>query len=1515
MGSNTDVAYNLTGGNGRGFFAVSGNKVIVATALDRDFSARPVQIKLWFRAYNPTIPGGYGSGTVTVKILDVNDNSPIFVRPVWNLNVSEAIGQNAWIARIRATDKDYGTNGTLAYSVVSGNADKKFTLNTATGVLRMAGTLDYDNGPKFYQLTVQAIDGGKPAHYTTVIVNVQVENANDNIPLFTLPLYMGQITENLPAGQSIVTVLATEKDTNMFTYSIDNGNFSINASGVITTTGPLDREAGTPFIFTVSAIDVVAPNATAHTGTAMVSVDIIDVNDNTPAFTQKNYPFTIPETIPTGAVIGAVTANDPDDALFGTVTYTVSASLAPVYIQPATGIIETTAPIDYVTTKSFSFTVTATDGGGLSSTSVVSVTVQNVNLHAPAFLNATYYATLPENSKNGTGVTTVSATDIDQQTGLTYLILHGSNGRFVIDAVSGAITVSGPLDYEVQPGYELVVACNDNGVPNMQNITFVYVTLTDVNDNPPVFDPPKESASISRLAPAGTVVYRAMATDADSGVNAQLTYVLAGAQATLFNLSSTNGTLTLAQAANTFPGTSVSVQITAADGGIPTMFGSLQITDNIMPPNGDAPQFALDVFRNYVMEDAPVGQVAITALAFVADVANSGDILYSIAANPMFAINPTTGNIYTTDSLDRETTAVYDLKVTASIGEGFNTISSDGRVVITVMDVNDNAPTFFNSTLGTKVSEQDSAGTPVFQLQANDADAGKNTIIRYSIVTGGDGVFSIDPYLGTIYTTQKLNRKVKSSYLLTVAATNPTLYPLTSTAQLTVTVVEENDHNPEFDHPWYHFYVLENAIFGANIGKVYATDIDQGVFGQFSYSILPGGNSQFFKIDPSSGQITLSTTLDREKKKFYGFQVRATDGGGLFDQARVLVYVDDVNDNAPVMNPSTYYVSLSQGVPVGTGVIAIRATDRDTGTNGAAGFVYSITGGDTTGRFAVDSSTGIISVANPLGAVPTINYIINVQVADGGSPAMTASGVLNITSHPASTVAPVFTYPSYSVSLNSPQLSGATVLTVQATGNGTLNYRLGTTNVPFKVDWTTGVITLNQNINSDTRIDTWIFTVQATDRLGLKGFTTVHVSFLHRNEYAPVFQPLNQQKAVMENATAGQRIVEMRATDADDGSDGQVTYSIIGGVGFDINPADGWVTVDPLTKLDRETRATYTLIVSAADGGTPPLTSTSTLLITVSDVNDNPPIFTQFIYNSSIQENQAAGSYVATVVATDADTAPNANVTYRLSRPGPLFGVDPFTGVVSTLAALDREGTDYYEITIIASDGKFTDSCHVDIFVTDDNDHGPVFTAKTYDGRVQYDAPIGTPIANVLATDADIGSNAISQYSLGHTILSDYLNVSSGGVIYILESPIPAETPEFTMPVYAVDSRNSTLRANATFMLTLLGLPEIIAPTRASEQTGASGSLSGGVVAGIAIACILGTLLVVMLVIVIVRRGQPRHEPFESDGVKYEADTGHLAGVGISNPMYSSGSAAAIENPTYAQGNIQDETRPDKYGL
>ncbi|XP_064830102.1 protocadherin-19-like isoform X5 [Oncorhynchus masou masou] len=451
-------------------------------------------------------PPKIGAVQLNVKVIDSNDNNPVFDQPVYTVNVMENSPINTLVIDLNATDPDEGTNGEVVYSFNSYVTEKTrdvFKIDPRTGIITVNGPLDYEV-THIYEIDVQAKDLGPnsiPAHCK---VTVNVMDANDNPPVISLlsvNTELIEVSENAPRGYVIALVRVSDKDAGA------NGKVQCRLQGnvpfrlqeyesfsTILVDGRLDREQRDTYNLTIQAEDSGTPPLRA---TKSFVVKVTDENDNPPHFLKPHYQEMVLENNLPGSCLLAVSAVDPDLGMNGTVSYTIVPSEIKhmdvntyVSINPS-GRIYSMRSFDHEYTRTFDFKVLARDQGNpsLSSNATVRIVVLDVNdntpvMTTPSLVNGTAEVSIPRNAGVGYLVTQVKADDYDEgENGrLTYTISEGDRLFFEIDQVNGEVRSTKMFGEQVKSTYEITVVARDHGKPSLSASAYIVVYLSpDLN--------------------------------------------------------------------------------------------------------------------------------------------------------------------------------------------------------------------------------------------------------------------------------------------------------------------------------------------------------------------------------------------------------------------------------------------------------------------------------------------------------------------------------------------------------------------------------------------------------------------------------------------------------------------------------------------------------------------------------------------------------------------------------------------------------------------------------------------------------------------------------------------------------------------------------------------------------------------------------------------------------------------------------------------------------------------------
>ncbi|KAH9495210.1 hypothetical protein Btru_015666 [Bulinus truncatus] len=1350
--------------------------------------------------------------TLTVKVKDVNDNAPEFDRAAYFFSVSEDVPLGTNVDQVNATDRDSGNNKKITFSFIESRYSYMFGISPLTGQIWTREPLDREIHDH-YEFTIKAVDHGSPQLSTTVLVRINVTDVNDNEPVFTREEYRFSITENLLPNSFVGQVIATDRDIGsngllQFFFSGQQTNFTINpTNGEIRTQVTLDRELVPEHIITVYVSDNGALPKTSQT---RVKIRVADVNDNSPKF-QRQGPFilNVSENRPKGIEVTTFVAVDPDEGDNGLVTYffdqtikSISslclcqckgrsevAALMSFEIHPRSGKVTTKEVLDYEAVKVYHLTVVARDNGRnfLETSQSVTIQVLDVNDQTPMFPTQTVTFDCVENVSLGTVVGKVKATDRDSgENGKVNYYLVGGNifSAFSVDRSTGNITTVAEIDYEVSSSHVLNIQALDSSaaLPKSSNIT-VIIKILDLNDNAPVFDQdPVIIRTIAENAARNQVIHEFIATDRDSGLNGTVRYSIesySGQEDSLgpyFDINRTTGEMFISglidfeavkqisvivkvQDSCPFPGKSLSSLMTTI----------IFVTD----VNDNAPVFESPSMLT-VSEEEVVGYVVVVVVAVDADSNTDGSgnnvVKYFIVSgneDGKFSLEAETGYLTLYDVLDHETQTTYILNISAE-DMGMPKMVSYQPLVITVADTNDNPPVFHQTVYHTNISENANSPTAFFTVRASDADTGANGELTYQIPAGiaGDR-FSVDDRTGVVTAKYKLDREEVDSYILTVYVKDGA-YPFHySSCTVFVTVTDQNDNAPTFRSPPFQISIPENRELSSVI-TVVALDRDIGENARITYDIT-AGNDGSFSIDPQHGHLS-TQALDRETRAVYNLTITARDHGATSMSAStyVLVNVSDENDNSPSFDKSVYETSIPEDVAPGTVMLTVSASDPDAGPNGLV--MYSLSN-ETDGLFEINSTTGGIYTSGTFDREKIASFSFIIMASDSG-----VSGPRNTTARVDVTVtdvndnAPVFTMVPFTANLSLNTPAGASVLTVSATdpdlGNNSIvqyslmSYPGGVDSTKhFQVDSKTGRVTTKTTIDSVS--GTHRLLVTATDsalppqtKLSSMGMVEIIVGPPETNTFK--FSSTVYQANITENSPLNAGVVTVSASFVPAQiSSSSVTYGFSSGNennAFKLHTSSGQITVAGPDKLDYEKVQKIRLTVTASSGNS---TAYATVWVSLMDVNDNAPKFSQSKYVSAIWENNPVGveTYVTQVFASDADSGDNAKINFAIigGNFDEAFDIKPaFTGIVVTkveAAQLDREANpNGYRLIIEARDRGIpskTGTCVLIINIVDENDSPPYFP-DIPDQNVTENLEVGYTV--VMATANDVDLNPILVY-------------------------------------------------------------------------------------------------------------------------------------------------------------------------
>lgn len=611
------------------------------------------------------------------------------------------------------------------------------------------------------------------------------------------------------------------------------------------------------------------------------------------------------------------------------------------------------------------------------------------------------------------------------------VILNGTNHTAI---VTMKVFLKKALDRETKSSFTLNFSAvsNDQSLPSSRLTVSLFVL--DINDEPPKFS--QIAYRIELLENhnySNDIGANVSATDPDNGLGGLVTYTLqavgqaSGLYNDTFSINPSNGHIELRQLLNYEKLTFYQYKIIATDGGNPSLSSTAELLITVKDVSDTPPVFLDMPHISYALENQPMGTLLYRVLAVDGDISIQNNITYSLIAGdcmPYLMINRTTGEVYTSAILDRDDHfnlrhngwCNVTIKASEVTSNPSNLTKSTTYMILVVVDVNDNPPTFTRSDVNAFIQEDvtDTLISIPGGLMVEDHDQGENSIIdltvyerdgvtRFSGLTASPSVADSTGHVHLkLVNGFKFDYRVQTLINLTLKAEDRGVPSLTSYCHVIVHVNETNISYPKFTYSSYRFFVVENLASGTVIGDTRAIDSDAGRFGEISYSLK--GNSDIFSINSQNGQIFVAcnTTrcLDRERQSVYHFTVEARDGGGKVSSVPVNITLFDLNDNAPIFMHSKYEFGITENSKSisGSDNISVHAVDYDEPLNPNSIVSYAILPrpDDLDKHFAISNATGAIRVVSTLHFDQLSSALggkleLAVIAFDHGSPSLTST--------------------------------------------------------------------------------------------------------------------------------------------------------------------------------------------------------------------------------------------------------------------------------------------------------------------------------------------------------------------------------------------------------------------------------------------------------------------------------------------------------------------------------------------
>ncbi|XP_060905115.1 protocadherin alpha-10-like [Labrus mixtus] len=629
---------------------------------------------------------------------------------------------------------------------------------------------------------------------------------------------------------------------------------------------------------------------------------------------------------------------------------------------------------------------------------------------------------VPEEVRAGSPVGNVAkdlGLDISTLKDRRFRIVSGPNhALFQLNQNNGVLYIGEKMDREeLCEGIKVCLINLKIVVESPLEIHHVGVEITDVNDHSPTFPESEQRLEIAEHTPPGTRFQIHAARDPDVGTQSVRLYKLN--QNEFFDIETrdteddTIPFLVLKKTLDREQKAEHCLVLTALDGGNPSKSGGLNLTITVLDTNDNRPVFSKDIYTVTLNENAPIGTLVIKLNATDLDEGSNSEIEYSFGktqkkkVHDTFELDSVNGEIRVKGKVDFEDAEIYRLELQAS-DKGQPPWTAGSRVVVKIIDLNDNKPEIEVTSLSNLVPEDSKPGTVISLISVTDKDSGINgkVICAISKNVPFDLTPSIEENMYSLVTKGRLDREMVSHYDITITATDCGEPPLSTVKTLSVQVSDVNDNRPVFTQNPFELYLVENNAPGASILSVIAVDNDLDENAAITYRIVRGDGLQsdattFLNVNPENGQISALRSFDFETVKTFQFQVVATDSGtpSLSSNVTVNVFILDQNDNAPVIlypvssNGSAEGVEeIPRNVNAAHLVTKVRAYDADIGYNGW--LLFSLQEVTEHSLFALDRYTGQIRTLRSFTETDEAEQKLVILVKDNGNVSLSATATV-----------------------------------------------------------------------------------------------------------------------------------------------------------------------------------------------------------------------------------------------------------------------------------------------------------------------------------------------------------------------------------------------------------------------------------------------------------------------------------------------------------------------------------------
>lgn len=1313
--------------------------------------------------------------TVTINVLDVNDNRPALDKPSYLKFIFTNHTVLSPVLTVSCSDPDLAENGTVTYSIQP--SQSSFIIDS-NGTLLLASDQSVQT---VFNFNVVCSDIGAVSLYSSSLVTIVVQKIDFDSPVFQQQEYFVTIPENQILLAPFLTVFANSSDDDStIVYSIIAGNednhFIVNSmNGEVSAIQELNYIMKNFYTITIQAS---TNSFISYSSYTVVNITVTDVNNNNPSFIPLPfYTGNISElaSIPTPVVQVNCSDSDPTSSI----TYSITSAVPSVGVNhfnlTTEGVVFTQQNLDYETISFYSLTIQCSDGGPEPAEAIVQINIEPVNEYKPVFLQSKYTFTTLENEELSTIIGNVTAVDYDAgiHGEISYSLQNpGHLSPIFVDPTSGELLISNIIDYETIMYYNLSVIARDYG--GSESYVPVEITVTNLQDVPPVLIPAVSvyNGRVLTNSPLGLFIQSYTCTDGDGGnTNISITN---GNNLGYFSLNSFNQIVWNSPSISFTADVVISLTLECIDVSNATDTASLSVVVGL--PDSIPPLFNTSTYMTSVMENAPIGSTVLTVSAISKPNNTIEYSLFNLPANFPFDIDSSTGEITVNGTLDYEKVQLYSFPVQAK--DTNQTSIGLATVEINIIDINDNPPILLPSLISLVLEENSLTGVPYASFTCTDIDSSNNGAIHYSVESSN--LISVDPISGYVTLQSSLNYESNKTHNITVVCIDGGSPPLSDSATVFIQVLGINEYSPQFSKEIYNYTVSEKTALSTIIGSVEATDIDHGSNGEFIYMMYGGSGSSYFSVNMTSGDIFVTNFLNASEESNLISIIAAVDYGPvtpLISTTSVEVAILDVNEK-PYFDALSYLALTNvSSINMGDILTTVNCYDYDTGNNGKV--ILQILQNPANVSLMVNTS-GDGSISSPLlvnNLLTAGSYEVIVECRDFGYPQLSRNVSVLIIVKPANTP-PMFSKAVYGLSVNEDTGTGTVLLIINATdAESGVTYGIvgGTGLGTFGIGVNSGEVTLISNLDYET-VQSYLLTVSAVDNdflNPLQATAQISIVVVNVNDHPPLLTPSTFTTARQEGDYVNEPLQLFTCTDADGSSTNLMA-----------SPSPLF-TIDNTGQLlisgtvDYESAMVLTATIVCTDASVAGVdgikSATATLSVSVSPVNFYAPVIVSpSIFN--VSEGAEIMHIVANISSYDPDM--RGTITYSTESHNSIFSLNANNGQLVLLQTLDRESIDMYELNIVVSDNdnapgvspKVTTEL-VTLLITDINDRSPscdttlqiiTIYAGTYNETLS--------LFNASCNDQDIGINAELTYLLNQNNLPNaahfYLDNTTGELYF-----------------------------------------------------------------------------------------------------------------------------------------------------